>query len=90
MFGRKKDEMKDTPQITPASAPKNVKTKEILRNFAMNRISAKAAMEMTGATSMKELRILMKGYGMPFPKETDADVTPTTDLLMNMYRNTSK
>lgn len=60
------------------------KMSKILQNFAVNRISADAAMSLTGISSMAQLREYMHRYNIPFPRSTDAEIGPMADLVMKM------
>lgn len=84
MLGRKK---KPVPIPEPEVAIDPGKLRDILRNFAMNRISAHTAMKMAGLRTEKALREAMLEHALPFPAKKDVDITPMTDLVLRMMHD---
>lgn len=75
--------------VDPASlAPE--KMSKILLTFAKNRISADAAMKLTGIANVTELRKYMHKHNVPFPRDTDAETGPMADLVMKMMHGDRK
>lgn len=71
------------PGVTPETLDPD-KMMRILQNFGQNRISADAAMSLTGIRSMAQLREYMHRFNIPFPRSTDAEIGPMADLVMKM------